>query len=99
MDDSTMTSVPGTACTSDMARAMQSLHQISARPKDHELQRLFNKLPELGDEAQREIRQSFDRLTDSLFRPPLDSIRAEARAGTSGELFSALMRLFRCQLP
>ena len=99
IDDEAAAGLPGTVNTTEMAPAIRNLCQTWSRPKDHELQRLFNKLPHLGDDARQEIRQSFDRLTDNLFHPPLESLRAEARAGTSTELFNALVRLFRCPLP
>ena len=99
IDDEAVASFSGAVNATEMAPAIRNLCQTWSRPKDHELQRLFNKLPDLGDEARREIRQSFDRLTENLFHPPLESLLAEAQAGTSTELFSALVRLFRCQLP
>lgn len=63
--------------------------------KDDELKRLFNKLGEGLDERQRdEIRQSFDRLTNKLLHPPLESLRDEARQGMSRSLLEAFQRLF-----
>ena len=97
IDDNAAAGLPETANTGEMALTIQNLCQMWSRPKDHELQRLFNKLPHLDDGARREICQSFERLTDNLFHPPLESLRAEARAGTSTELLNALVRLFRSQ--
>lgn len=65
------------------------------QPKEDELRRLFNKLPELDDRARSEIRQSFDRLVNKLLHPPLESLRDEARGGTPHLLIEALKRLFQ----
>jgi glutamyl-tRNA reductase len=65
------------------------------RPKEEELQRLLNKLPELDDRARDEIRRSFDRLTNKLLHPPLESLRDESRKGVPRGLLDALKRLFQ----
>ncbi|MCE5266775.1 MAG: glutamyl-tRNA reductase [Planctomycetaceae bacterium] len=65
------------------------------RPKEEELQRLLKKLPELGPEAQEEIRRSFDRLVNKLLHPPLESLRDESRDGVPHGLLEALKRLFQ----
>jgi glutamyl-tRNA reductase len=65
------------------------------QPKEHELQRLFNKLPDLDERARSEIRRSFDRLTNKLFHPPMESLREESRNGTPTGLVSALVKLFQ----
>ncbi len=64
-------------------------------PKDEELRRLLNKLPELDDRSRREIEVSFDRLINKLLHPPLSSLRDEARHGTPHSLLDALRRLFQ----
>ena len=51
-------------------RLREGWHQ----PKEDELRRLFNKLPELTERQQDEIRQSFDRLVNKLLHPPLESL-------------------------
>jgi len=61
--------------------------------KEEELRRLFNKLPDLTEEQQTEIRYSFDRLVGKLLHPPMQSLRDEPHEG--GSLLSALKRLFR----
>lgn len=61
---------------------------------EEELYRLFNRLPELSDEAREEIRQSFARLLNKLLHPPLQSLRREARHGVPHGLLEALKRLF-----
>ncbi len=65
------------------------------KPKDDELQRLFNKLPDLDDRARAEIRQSFDRLVNKLMHPPLESLRDESRHGIPSALVEALAKLFQ----
>jgi len=71
------------------------LKQGWQRPKDEELQRLFNKLPELDDRSKAEIRYAFDRLVNKLLHPPLESLRVESRHGIPDVLLDALKRLFQ----
>ena len=65
------------------------------KPKDDELQRLLNKLPDVDDRARDEIRRSFDRLVNKLLHPPLASLRDESREGVPRGLLHALARLFQ----
>jgi glutamyl-tRNA reductase len=65
------------------------------QPKDDELRRLFNKLPELDERARAEIGQSFERLINKLLHPPLESLRSEAEQGPPHGLLDALKRLFQ----
>ena len=65
------------------------------KPKNEELERLLNKLPELSDHEREEIRRSFDRLVNKLLHPPLRSLRDESRRGVSRGLLDALTRLFQ----
>jgi len=64
-------------------------------PKDEELRRLFNKLPELDERTRSEISTSFDRLVNKLLHPPLESLRSEAEQGPPHGLLEALKRLFQ----
>ena len=74
---------------------IERLRQGWQKPKEEELQRLLNKLPELDDRAREEIRRSFDRLVNKLLHPPLESLRDESRAGRPAGLLDALARLFQ----
>lgn len=65
------------------------------KPKEEELRRLLNKLPDLDERSQEEIRRSFDRLVNKLLHPPMESLRDEARNGTPNGLLEALSRLFQ----
>ena len=65
------------------------------KPKEEELRRLFNKLPELDERARDEIRRAFDRLVSKLLHPPLESLRDESRRGVPHTLLDALAKLFR----
>ena len=58
-----------------------------------ELERLSNKLPDLAPHQKEAIDQSFQRLTNKLLHPPLESLRNEPR-GEAG-LLVALRRLFQ----
>ncbi|HID77746.1 MAG TPA: glutamyl-tRNA reductase [Planctomycetaceae bacterium] len=72
-------------------RLRQGWQQLEAE----ELQRLFNKLPELDDHARREIRIAFDRLVNKLLHPPMESLREECRHGIPRTLVDALAKLFQ----
>ena len=74
---------------------IRRLRQGWERPKEDELQRLFNKLPDLNQHQQEEIRQAFDRLVNKLLHPPLESLRDEARHGIPNALMDALSKLFQ----
>ncbi len=66
-------------------------------PKRAELERLFNKLPSLDDDARREIEQFADRLVNKMLHPPMESLRDESREGSPHGLVRALSRLFRLE--
>jgi glutamyl-tRNA reductase len=74
---------------------IEQLRQGWQKPKEDELERLLNKLPELDERAREEIRRSFDRLVNKLLHPPLESLRDESRRGVSHTLLYALTRLFQ----
>jgi glutamyl-tRNA reductase len=60
-----------------------------------ELERLFQKLPDLEDRSRQEIRQFADRLVAKMLHPPLESLRDESASGSPHGLVEALQRLFR----
>jgi glutamyl-tRNA reductase len=74
---------------------IQRLRDDWQRPKDAELRRLLNKLPELDSHAREEIERSFDRLVNKLLHPPLESLRDESKNGVPHGLLDALARLFK----
>lgn len=67
------------------------------RPKEAELERLFNKLPQLDDASRSEIRQFADRLVNKLLHTPMESLRDASVNGTHHGLLDALRRLFRIE--
>jgi glutamyl-tRNA reductase len=73
------------------------LRRNMEEPKQAELERLFNKLPELDDRARAEIAQFADRLVNKLLHPPLESLRDAAHEGPPHNLLDALRRLFRLE--
>lgn len=77
------------------APIIKRLKQGWQQPKEDELRRLFNKLPDLDDRARESIAESFERLINKLLHPPLESLRDEARHGVPHDLLDALKRLFR----
>ncbi len=77
------------------APIIKRLKQGWQQPKEDELRRLFNKLPELDDKSREEIAAAFERLINKLLHPPLESLRDEARHGVPHGLMDALKRLFR----
>jgi glutamyl-tRNA reductase len=60
-----------------------------------ELDRLYDRLPELDDRERQEIRQFADRLVAKMLHPPLESLRDESHNGTQHGLLEALQRLFQ----
>ena len=74
---------------------IRQLRQGWQKPKEEELERLLNRLPELDDRGREEIRRSFDRLVNKLLHPPLESLRDESRHGIPNVLIDALSRLFK----
>jgi glutamyl-tRNA reductase len=77
------------------APIIKSLRASWQEPKERELRRLLNKLPDLDERSQKEIEQAFDRLVNKLLHPPLESLRDEARNGTPHGLLDSLKRLFQ----
>ena len=61
---------------------------------ESELDRLFRRLPQLGDAERAEIRQAFDGYAAKLLHPPLASLRSGSAAGPPHGLLDALKRLF-----
>jgi glutamyl-tRNA reductase len=88
-------------------RFMADLHHRATSPiiqrlrhgwhalREQELQRLFDKLPDLDARQRAEIEQSFDRYVNKLLHPPLESLRDESRYGPPHGLLEALKRLFK----
>jgi glutamyl-tRNA reductase len=74
-----------------IARFREGLQNVQAM----ELDRLYDRLPELDEEARQEIRQFADRLVAKMLHPPLESLRDESRNGTHHGLLEALQRLFQ----
>jgi glutamyl-tRNA reductase len=60
-----------------------------------ELKRLYDRLPNLGEREQQEIRQAFDRLVAKIIHPPLESLRDESHHASHPGLLEALQRLFQ----
>jgi glutamyl-tRNA reductase len=87
-------------------RFMGDLHHRSTAPVieqlragwnetgEAELDRLFRRLPGLGEAERAEIRQAFERYAAKLLHPPLASLRNESRSGPPHGLLDALRRLF-----
>ena len=91
----------------EVTQFLSELHQRSAVPiirrlredwqrlRDEELERLFRKLPDPGEQTQAAIREAFDRLVNKLLHSPMESLRAESERGAPTGLVRALARLFR----
>ena len=60
-----------------------------------ELERLYNRLPELDEHSRQAIRQFADCLVATMMRRPLESLRDESRNGSPNRLLDALQRLFQ----
>jgi glutamyl-tRNA reductase len=61
----------------------------------NELERLYNRLPELDEHSRRVIWQFADCLVEKVLHPPLECLRDESRHGYPHRLLNALQRLFR----
>ena len=61
------------------APVIKQLRDGWQEPKEQELRRLLNKLPQLDEKSREEIARSFDRLIKKLLHPPVESLRDEAR--------------------
>ena len=72
----------------------QLKHQVNSL-KEKELERLFNKLEHLDAESRDEVIQAFDRLSNKLLHPPLESLRHDTTQGGEHGLLDALKRLFQ----
>ena len=72
------------------APVITGLRRGLEEPKQAELERLFNKLPELDERARAEITQFADRLVNKLLHPPLESLRDAAQEGPPHGLLEAL---------
>lgn len=73
-----------------VTRLMQDWHAISKE----ELDRLFNKLPNLDERDRTQIERTVERIVNKLLHPPLEALKDEAKEGTPHGLISALKRLF-----
>ncbi|MDO4551635.1 MAG: glutamyl-tRNA reductase [Planctomycetia bacterium] len=66
------------------------------KPMQQELQRLFNKIPELNEKQREEVQYSFERLVNKLLHIPLESLHQEAADFASQRgLLDAIQKLFR----
>jgi glutamyl-tRNA reductase len=74
-----------------IARFREGLQSVQAA----ELERLYNRLPELDDRSRQEIRQFADRLVAKMIHPPMESLRDETHNVTHHGLLEALQRLFQ----
>jgi glutamyl-tRNA reductase len=74
-----------------IARFRQGLEQSQTA----ELERLFQRLPDLDERSRREIEQFADRLVGKMLHPPLESLRDESESGSPHGLLEALQRLFQ----
>jgi glutamyl-tRNA reductase len=74
-----------------LARFRAALTSIRTK----ELDRLYNRLPELDDRSRQEIGQFADCLVATILRPPLESLRDGAYDNSSSQLLDALQRLFQ----
>lgn len=77
------------------APVIARLREELDRPKQDELQRLYNKLPELDEHGREEIARFADRLVNKMLHPPMESLRDESKNGSPKGLLQALSRLFR----
>lgn len=71
-------------------RLREHWHEISRQ----ELEILFRKLPDLGEQEQQAIEKAIHRIVNKLLHPPLETLRDEAREGPPHGLLEVMKRLF-----
>jgi glutamyl-tRNA reductase len=74
---------------------IQKLREHLTKVGASEVERLFNKLPELNERERSEIQYSFDRLIAKILHLPLSSLHEESTNGHPHNLLQALAHLFR----
>ncbi len=79
------------------APVISGLRRGLEQSKATELERLFQKLPDLDQPSRQEIGQFADRLVNKMLHPPMESLRDASRNGTPHHLLDALQRLFRLE--
>ena len=79
------------------APVISGLRRELEGPKEAELARLFNKLPDLDEQSRREIERFADRLVNKMLHPPMESIRDASENGTHHGLLEAMRQLFRLE--
>ena len=77
------------------APTIRQLRQNFASLQQDEMQRLFNKIPDIDDKSREEISRSFDRLVNKMVHQPLVSLRDESKEGTPQRLLDAIRLLFK----
>ncbi|MEO1496427.1 MAG: glutamyl-tRNA reductase [Planctomycetota bacterium] len=77
------------------APVIARLREELETPKSTELERLYNKLPDLDDKTRSEIERFADRLVNKMLHPPMESLRDESQNGSPLGLLQALSRLFK----
>ncbi len=77
------------------APVIAKLRQEFEEPKEAELHRLFNKLPDLDEHSKDEIKVFAHRLMNKMLHPPMESLRDESKNGSPQSLLRALSRLFQ----
>jgi glutamyl-tRNA reductase len=87
--------VAETRCRADpvIARFRAVLMNIQA----DELNRLYNRLPELDEHSRQAIGQFAECLVATMLRPPQECLQKESGNGPSQELVAALQRLFQLE--
>jgi hypothetical protein len=68
-----------------------------ARMQNTELERLYDRLPELDEPSRGAIRQFADALVAKILHPPLESLRDPVRGRSSPHLLRDLERLFQLE--
>jgi glutamyl-tRNA reductase len=74
-----------------IARFRAALTSIQTK----ELDRLYNRMPELDERSRQEIGQFAECLVATILSPPLESLRHAAHDNSSPRLLDALQRLFQ----
>lgn len=73
---------------------VQQLREQLTEISRSELDILFRKLPNLGEEEQAAVEKMVHRIVNKVLHPPLETLKVEAKEGTPHGLLDAVKRLF-----
>jgi glutamyl-tRNA reductase len=77
------------------ARVIALYREALGKVQTAELERLYDRLPNVNEDSRLEIRRFADRLVAKMLHPPLESLRDASHNGSPHALLDAFQRLFQ----